>query len=124
MLRLLDMSTIGVACIVACRQKVQAELIRIGLVDWLVSYLNTNANKMGDYALEYATALLMNLCLNSAGRAACQRQADQLIKLMIVLMRHSNNDVSAQAMQPCMQLLCMMHARRSNRTSTASCTAC
>jgi hypothetical protein len=74
-------------------QRVQTDLIRLGLIDWLVSYISTLVSKMSDYCLEYATALLMNLCLNSTGRVACVRVADALMKLMIVLMAHNNNDV-------------------------------
>ena len=72
----------------------QSELIRVGLIDWLVSYLNTSASRLADYCLEYSVALLMNLCLNVAGRAACIRCAEQLLKLMMLLLRHANNDVS------------------------------
>ena len=78
-----------------CSNRVQTELIRTGLIDWLISFVQSavSTNRISDYCLEYSVALLMNLCLNAAGRLACVRCADALIKLMLTLIKHGNNDI-------------------------------
>jgi len=41
-------------------------MIKDGLIFWLVDVL-TDTDCLSDYTLEYSVALLMNLCLRSAG---------------------------------------------------------
>jgi hypothetical protein len=41
-------------------------MIRDGLIFWLIDILK-DPDCLSDYTLEYAVALLMNLCLRSAG---------------------------------------------------------
>ena len=42
-------------------------MIEEGIIVWLISVLEDNDN-LSDYTLEYSVALLMNLCLRSAGK--------------------------------------------------------
>ena len=44
----------------------QTQMIEEGIIAWLVSVLEDN-DSLSDYTLEYSVALLMNLCLRSAG---------------------------------------------------------
>lgn len=44
-------------------------MIRDGLIFWLIDILK-DPDGLSDYTLEYSVALLMNLCLRSAGLAA------------------------------------------------------
>lgn len=44
-------------------------MIRDGLIFWLVDILK-DPDCLSDYTLEYSAALLMNLCLRSAGLTA------------------------------------------------------
>ncbi len=48
------------------RRQVQTIMIDYGLVQWLVAVLE-EPETLSDYTLEYAVALLMNLCLRSSG---------------------------------------------------------
>ena len=79
------------------RPRVQAELIRLALIDWLVSHLSAKHGRLNDYSLEYSTALLMNLCLHAGGRAACARAPDALIRLCIALLKSPNDHVSGNS---------------------------
>ena len=51
----------------SCRRDLQIVMIEEGIIDWLVSVLEDNDN-LSDYTLEYSVALMMNLCLRTAGR--------------------------------------------------------
>ncbi len=44
----------------------QTQMIEEGIIVWLVGVLEDN-DSLSDYTLEYSVALLMNLCLRSAG---------------------------------------------------------
>jgi len=49
-----------------CRRQQQDEMIERDVMQWLVQLLR-NGDMMSDYMLDYAVALLMNLCLRTAG---------------------------------------------------------
>ena len=49
-----------------CSRQLQTIMIEEGVINWLVSVLEDN-DALSDYTLEYSVALLMNLCLRSAG---------------------------------------------------------
>ena len=44
-------------------------MIEEGIISWLVSVLEDN-DSLSDYTLEYSIALLMNLCLRTAGESS------------------------------------------------------
>jgi len=50
-----------------CRRQQQDEMIERDVIQWLVQLLR-NCDMVSDYMMEYAVALLMNLCLRSAGQ--------------------------------------------------------
>lgn len=50
-----------------CRRNLQSQMIEDGILAWLISVLEDN-DSLSDYTLEYSVALLMNLCLRSAGK--------------------------------------------------------
>ena len=52
------------------------------LIKWLVSTLS-DFETVSDYMLEYAVALLMNLCLRFAGKKKCGEISDDVIKVLI-----------------------------------------
>uniref|UniRef100_A0A1B6D0Y7 LisH domain-containing protein n=1 Tax=Clastoptera arizonana TaxID=38151 RepID=A0A1B6D0Y7_9HEMI len=56
-------------------------MIEKGLVEWLISFLSTDHNKI--YSLEYSTALFMNLCLHEDARRRCPTT---VLKLLTDLM--------------------------------------
>ncbi|XP_069969722.1 lisH domain-containing protein ARMC9 isoform X2 [Penaeus vannamei] len=67
------------------RGEVQSTLIRNGAVEWLVSTLGNTTN-LSPYTMEYATALLMNLTLRSAGRSRCVPLARSLLPTLTHLL--------------------------------------
>ena len=48
------------------RRALQSLMIEEGIIAWLVTVLEDN-DSLSDYTLEYSIALLMNLCLRTAG---------------------------------------------------------
>lgn len=51
------------------RRPLQTAMIQDGLIFWLIDILK-EPDCLSDYTLEYSVALLMNLCLRSAGLTA------------------------------------------------------
>jgi hypothetical protein len=60
--------------LIVCRRQLQNEMIEKGVVNWLVK-LFRDSDSVSDYMLEYAVALLMNLCLRTAGMLSCDNDA-------------------------------------------------
>ena len=55
-------------CDYVSRRQLQTAMIERGVIEWLVSVLEDN-DSLSDYTLEYSVALLMNLCLRTAGES-------------------------------------------------------
>lgn len=51
---------------------------------------------LSSICLEYAVALLMNLCLRTQGRRKCAEIADQAINVLSSLLTHPNQEVSSE----------------------------
>jgi len=64
------------------RRHQQDEMIERDVMLWLVQLL-TNCDMLSDYMLEYAVALLMNLCLRTAGQLNLSLHTYQSISLSI-----------------------------------------
>ncbi|KAI6197109.1 LisH domain-containing protein ARMC9 [Aphelenchoides besseyi] len=83
--------------VLACLQKlslrslVQKELIMTGMIEWLLQFLEGHP---GNFALEFGTALLMNLCLNTVSQSTVLRFKDQLLALMLHLLKHPNPQIA------------------------------
>ena len=50
----------------------QVSLGQLGMLPWLVEFLRSGPDTLSEHCLEYSMALLMNLCLRSVGRKACE----------------------------------------------------
>ncbi|NXF94334.1 ARMC9 protein, partial [Eubucco bourcierii] len=74
------------------RRALQSAMIKDGLIFWLVDVL-TDADCLSDYTLEYSVALLMNLCLRSAGKQMCARVANHVLKVLSNLLGHENHEI-------------------------------
>ncbi|XP_005395454.2 PREDICTED: lisH domain-containing protein ARMC9 isoform X3 [Chinchilla lanigera] len=74
------------------RRPLQTAMIRDGLVFWLIDTLR-EPDCLSDYTLEYAVALLMNLCLRSAGKNVCARVAGLVLKVLSDLLGHENHEI-------------------------------
>ncbi|KAL7867002.1 hypothetical protein AOLI_G00148160 [Acnodon oligacanthus] len=70
----------------------QSALIRQGLIAWLVDELQ-DSDSLSDYTLEYAVALLMNLCLRTPGKRACTERAKHVLKVLTDLLGHENHEI-------------------------------
>ncbi|KAG8520932.1 LisH domain-containing protein ARMC9, partial [Galemys pyrenaicus] len=74
------------------RRPLQTAMIRDGLVFWLVDLLQ-EPDCLSDYTLEYSVALLMNLCLRSAGKNMCAKVAGLVLKVLSDLLGHENHEI-------------------------------
>ncbi|NWH61955.1 ARMC9 protein, partial [Geococcyx californianus] len=74
------------------RRALQSTMINDGLISWLVDIL-TDTDCLSDYALQYSVALLMNLCLRSAGKKMCARIANDVLKVLSDLLGHENHEI-------------------------------
>ncbi|NXX77563.1 ARMC9 protein, partial [Urocolius indicus] len=74
------------------RRALQSAMIKDGLIFWLVDVL-TDTDCLSDYTLEYSVALLMNLCLRSAGKKTCARIADRVLRVLSDLLGHENHEI-------------------------------
>ncbi|XP_077874330.1 lisH domain-containing protein ARMC9 isoform X5 [Ictidomys tridecemlineatus] len=82
------------------RRPLQTAMIRDGLIFWLIDILK-DPDCLSDYTLEYAVALLMNLCLRSAGlphpvfsgKNMCAKVAGLVLKVLSDLLGHENHEI-------------------------------
>ncbi|KAM4836502.1 lisH domain-containing protein ARMC9 isoform 2-T3 [Thomomys bottae] len=74
------------------RRPLQSAMIRDGLIFWLIDILK-DPDCLSDYTLEYSVALLMNLCLRSAGKNMCAKVAGLVLKVLSDLLGHENHEI-------------------------------
>ncbi|KAI0215308.1 LisH domain-containing protein ARMC9 [Lamellibrachia satsuma] len=74
------------------RRALQSMMIEEGIIKWLVSVLEDN-DSLSDYTLEYSIALLMNLCLRTAGKRKCTENSQLLLKVLTDLLGHDNHEI-------------------------------
>uniref|UniRef100_A0A3P8XKD3 LisH domain-containing protein ARMC9 n=1 Tax=Esox lucius TaxID=8010 RepID=A0A3P8XKD3_ESOLU len=74
------------------RRSQQSAMIGAGLIGWLVEELQ-DSDCLSDYTLEYAVALLMNLCLRTRGKRECARNAKSILKVLTDLLGHENQQI-------------------------------
>lgn len=64
------------------RRPIRKRILHLGSVDELLQFLNKHHNKVSEYCLEYATALLMNLSLEDEARGYFAKKANLLVNLL------------------------------------------
>ncbi|XP_020827819.1 lisH domain-containing protein ARMC9 isoform X3 [Phascolarctos cinereus] len=74
------------------RRALQSAMIQDGLIFWLIEVLK-DPDCLSDYTLEYSVALLMNLCLRSAGKNMCAKVAGLVLKVLSDLLGHENHEI-------------------------------
>ncbi|XP_059559491.1 lisH domain-containing protein ARMC9 isoform X3 [Myotis daubentonii] len=74
------------------RRPLQTAMIQDGLIFWLIDILK-EPDCLSDYTLEYSVALLMNLCLRSAGKNMCASVAGLVLKVLSDLLGHENHEI-------------------------------
>lgn len=71
----------------------QSQMIKLDVIKWTVNMLKIENGTLGDYTLEYATALLMNLSLRSQGKKKCEELDADILKVLNELLEHDNLQV-------------------------------
>lgn len=74
------------------RRQMQSVMIEGDLIQWL-SQLLADHDNLSDYTLEYSVALLMNLCLRSAGKRRCMNDAGHILRVLSDLLGHENQEI-------------------------------
>ncbi|XP_053316729.1 lisH domain-containing protein ARMC9 [Spea bombifrons] len=74
------------------RRSMQSAMIQDGLIFWLVQELE-DTDQLSDYTVEYSVALLMNLCLRSAGKKMCAKAASHVLRVLSDLLGHENHEI-------------------------------
>eukprot|EP01017_Pseudomicrothorax_dubius_P016284 TRINITY_DN1848_c0_g1_i5.p1 TRINITY_DN1848_c0_g1~~TRINITY_DN1848_c0_g1_i5.p1 ORF type:complete len:864 (+),score=199.42 TRINITY_DN1848_c0_g1_i5:102-2693(+) len=75
------------------RRALQILMIENDLIKWTINVLKKEAESMSDYSLEYATALLMNLSLRTAGKVKCEDEGHEILSVLTNLLEHDNAQV-------------------------------
>ncbi|KAI9003707.1 hypothetical protein BC832DRAFT_88588 [Gaertneriomyces semiglobifer] len=73
------------------RRAAQSAMNNAAVIGWVLDVLETGG--LSDYSLEYATALLMNLCLRTDGKRQCRKDAERTIKILMTLTEYDNIQV-------------------------------
>lgn len=81
-------------CLQKCslRKAVQDQAISTGGVEWTLTVLH-DADTLSDYTVEYATALLLNLTLRTAGKDRCEPPKARCLEALIDLLEFDNSQV-------------------------------
>jgi hypothetical protein len=74
------------------RRKAQSYMIDLGAISWLHQAL-THRSELCEYSEEYAVALIMNLCLRSAGRRFCESSCLGVVDLLKDMLTHESDQV-------------------------------
>lgn len=80
-------------------------MIEHNVIELLLSLLE-DEDCLSDYALEYAVALLMNLCLRTSGKLRCTRDPHAPLKVLINLLGSQNQEVRLK----CNCISCILYA--------------
>lgn len=74
------------------RRTFQTNMINNELISWLFDLL-TDTEVLSDYTIENAVALMMNLCLRTAGKQKCALEVKRGLKVLSDLLGNSNNEI-------------------------------
>jgi LisH domain-containing protein ARMC9 len=90
---LLRQNSLGVLQKLSLKKTAQIEMIKLDVLDWLLKILKHDTDRIADYTLEYATALLMNLSLRTLGKDKLARNPNDVINMLNKFIAHENNQV-------------------------------
>ncbi|XP_038076585.1 lisH domain-containing protein ARMC9-like [Patiria miniata] len=74
------------------KRHLQTSMINAGIINWLVGVLE-DSDSLSDYTLEYSVALLMNLCLRTAGKKNCVTDRTKMLKVLSDLLGHEDQEI-------------------------------
>ncbi|XP_065646971.1 lisH domain-containing protein ARMC9 [Hydra vulgaris] len=89
---LISENLLGALQKLSLKRNVQDLLINSSIIEWLLLGLE-EPDMFSDYALEYAVALLMNLCLRTIGKKRCVSNAKNHLKLLVSLLSYENVEI-------------------------------
>ncbi|XP_065811864.1 lisH domain-containing protein ARMC9 isoform X5 [Labrus bergylta] len=93
------------------RRSQQTPMIADDLIGWLVDELQ-DSDCLSDYTLEYAAALLMNLCLRTKGKRKCAENAKHVLKVLTDLLGHENHEIRPYVNGALYSILCIPSVRQ------------
>ncbi|KAI8848511.1 hypothetical protein BC829DRAFT_393725 [Chytridium lagenaria] len=83
---------IGTLQKLSLRRQAQTVLNRLNAINTLLDILES-FDKYSDYSVEYSVALLMNLCLRTAGRKQCLRDPERVLGVLADLIQTENPQI-------------------------------
>uniref|UniRef100_A0A452EJC5 LisH domain-containing protein ARMC9 n=1 Tax=Capra hircus TaxID=9925 RepID=A0A452EJC5_CAPHI len=102
------------------RRPLQTAMIQDGLIFWLIDILK-EPDCLSDYTLEYSVALLMNLCLRSAGKNMCAKVAGLVLKVLSDLLGHENHEIQPYVNGALYSILSIPSIREEARAMVRKC---
>ncbi|CAJ1060779.1 lisH domain-containing protein ARMC9 isoform X3 [Xyrichtys novacula] len=93
------------------RRSQQTAIIADDLISWLVDELQ-DSDCLSDNTLEYAAALLMNLCLRTKGKRKCAENAKHVLKVLTDLLGHENHEIRPYVNGALYSILCIPSVRQ------------
>lgn len=67
-------------------------MVEAGMIEWLINAISQHEN-LTEYGLEYAAALLMNLCLSCFGKMKCEHLKEKLLLLLTSLLELNKAEI-------------------------------
>ncbi|KAL6108083.1 armc9 [Pungitius sinensis] len=93
------------------RRSQQTAMIAADLIGWLVDELQ-DSDCLSDYTLQYAAALLMNLCLRTKGKRKCGENARHVLKVLTDVLGHENHEIRPYVNGALYSILCIPSVRQ------------
>uniref|UniRef100_A0AAQ4QAM9 LisH domain-containing protein ARMC9 n=1 Tax=Gasterosteus aculeatus aculeatus TaxID=481459 RepID=A0AAQ4QAM9_GASAC len=93
------------------RRSQQTAMIAANLIDWLVDELQ-DSDCLSDYTLQYAAALLLNLCLRTKGKRKCAENARHVLKVLTDVLGHENHEIRPYVNGALYSILCIPSVRQ------------
>ncbi|CAG9330157.1 unnamed protein product [Blepharisma stoltei] len=90
---ILRQNALGTLQKLSLRRQAQSTMIELNMIDWLARLLKHEVDSISYYSLEYATALLMNLSLRTAGKNNIEKSQLDIIAILNNLLEHENTQV-------------------------------
>ncbi|XP_033641945.1 lisH domain-containing protein ARMC9-like [Asterias rubens] len=92
------------------KRHLQTSMINTGIISWLIGVLE-DSDSLSDYTLEYSVALLMNLCLRTAGKTKCIKDKTKMLKVLSDLLGHEDQEIRPYVNGTLYSILCVPEIR-------------
>eukprot|EP00051_Salpingoeca_urceolata_P015823 m.207063 g.207063 ORF g.207063 m.207063 type:complete len:831 (-) comp18511_c0_seq4:168-2660(-) len=85
-------NVLGILQKLSLRRTAQSKMIQLGFINWIVGQLQ-QLPELSEYSVEYTVALMMNLCLRTAGKINCKANSSEKLGVLMDLLEHDNTQV-------------------------------